>query len=62
VTGYTRGNYGQSAALYKRLLAYIEQHNLEICGPAFETYPLNEISISDPDRYLMRISITVKQH
>jgi DNA-binding transcriptional MerR regulator len=62
VTGYTRGNYGQSDALYKRLLAYIEQHRLEICGPAYETYPLNEISISDPDRYLMRISITVKRH
>jgi DNA-binding transcriptional MerR regulator len=62
VTGYTRGNYGQSDALYKRLLAYIEQHNLEICGPAYETYPLNEISISDPDRFLMRISITIKQH
>jgi hypothetical protein len=62
VTGYTRGNYGQSDALYKRLLAYIEQYNLEICGPAYETYPLNEISISDPERYLMRISITIKRH
>ncbi|MCL2009943.1 MAG: MerR family DNA-binding transcriptional regulator [Synergistaceae bacterium] len=59
-TGYSRGYYGQSAALYKRLIAHIEENGLEICGPAFETYPLNEISISDPYNYLMRVSIQVK--
>jgi DNA-binding transcriptional MerR regulator len=61
VTGYTRGNYGQSDALYRRLIAYVATHDLEICGPAYETYPLNEISIPDPNQYLMRVSITVKQ-
>jgi len=61
VTGYTRGYYGQSRELYKRLMAYIENNGLEICGPAFETYPLNEISITDPYAYLMRISISVKR-
>ena len=60
VTGHTRGYYGQSAALYKKLLAYIEENRLEICGPAYEMYPLNEISILDPYGYLMRISISVK--
>jgi DNA-binding transcriptional MerR regulator len=61
LTGYTRGNYGQSDGLYRRLTAHIEEHDLEICGPAYETYPLNEISIVDPDNYLMRISITVRR-
>jgi DNA-binding transcriptional MerR regulator len=61
LTGYTRGNYGHTDALYKKLMAYIKEHNLEICGPAYETYPLNEISIPDPNNYLIRISITVKQ-
>ena len=60
-TGYTRGYYGQSDALYKRLMAYIEDNRLEICGPAFEMYLLNEISISDPYDYLMRVSISVKK-
>ena len=59
-TGYTRGYYGKSSALYKRLMAYIEDNGLEICGPAYEMYPLNEISITDPFDYLMRISISVK--
>ena len=62
LTGYARGYYGQSDALYKRLMAYIEENGLEICGPAFEMYPLNEISIADPYNYLMRISIQVKQN
>ncbi|MDR1977650.1 MAG: MerR family transcriptional regulator [Synergistaceae bacterium] len=61
LTGYDRGNYGRTHALYTRLMAYAKEHDLEICGPAYETYPLNEISIADPNRYLIRVSITVKQ-
>ena len=61
VTGYTRGYYGQSDTLYKRLIAYIKKNGLEISGPAFEMYPLNEITITDPYNYLMRISISVKK-
>jgi len=61
VTGYTRGYYGQSDTLYKKLLAYIEENGLEISGPAFEEYPLNEISIPDPYSYLMRLSISVRK-
>ncbi|MDR1731037.1 MAG: MerR family transcriptional regulator [Synergistaceae bacterium] len=60
LTGYTRGNYGQSDALYRKLLDYAKAHDIEICGPAWEMYPLNEISIASPDDYLMRISMTVK--
>jgi DNA-binding transcriptional MerR regulator len=60
LTGYTRGYYGQTASLYERLMTHIEEHRLEICGPAYETYPLNEISIRVPDNYLIRVSITVK--
>ena len=60
VTGYTRGYYGQSDALYKKLMAYIEKNGLEICGPSYEMFLHNEISITDPFNYLMRISIHVK--
>jgi hypothetical protein len=61
LTGYTRGNYGQTDALYKKLTEYVKEHDLEISGPAYETYPLNEISIPNPNNYLIRISITVKE-
>ena len=60
VVGYTRGGYGQSHELYVRLLDYIDSNNLEICGPAYEEYPLNEICILEEKDYLMCIMITVK--
>jgi DNA-binding transcriptional MerR regulator len=60
MTGYTRGSYGKSDELYKRLMAYLGENGLEICGPAYEMYLLNEISMVRPEDYLMKISITVK--
>jgi DNA-binding transcriptional MerR regulator len=58
--GYTRGYYGSSDELYKRMLAHIEENGLEICGPTYETYPLNEISVADSNKYLMQVSISVR--
>jgi DNA-binding transcriptional MerR regulator len=58
--GYDRGYYGESDGLYKKLTAFIGGNGLEICGPAYEEYPLNEISVSDDNNYLMKISISVK--
>jgi len=59
--GYTRGSYGQSHELYMRLLDYIDANGYEICGPAFEEYPLNEICVQESDNYLIRIMITVRK-
>jgi hypothetical protein len=61
VVGYGRGSYGQTERIYTRMLKYINDNGLVICGPAYETYPLNEISMPNPDNYLIRISITVKK-
>jgi len=59
--GYTRGGYGQSHELYTRILDYIERSGYEICGAAYEEYPLNEICVTDDSNYLMRIMITVRK-
>jgi len=61
VTGYTRGNYGASNALYKRMMRFMEANGYAIDGPSYEEYPLNEISIPEPDDYLMRVSICAKK-
>jgi DNA-binding transcriptional MerR regulator len=58
--GYTRGYYGSSSALYERMMTHIEENGFEICGPTYETYPLNEISVVDSNKYLMQVSICVK--
>jgi len=59
--GYTRGGYGQSGELYDRLLAYIDANGFEICGPAYEEYPLNEFCTREDREYLMRVMITVRK-
>jgi len=60
-TGCARGNYGDSGAAYARILNFIKINGYEICGPSYEEYPLNEISVAEPDNYLMRISIQAKK-
>ena len=59
--GYKRGGYGQTAELYERVLAYIDANGFELCGPAFEEYPLNEICITHEEDYLTRLMITVRE-
>ncbi|MCL2227457.1 MAG: MerR family transcriptional regulator [Oscillospiraceae bacterium] len=57
--GYMRGGYSDGDSLYKRIIEYISEHGFEICGPAFEEYPLNEVFVTEPSNYLMRVLITV---
>jgi len=59
--GYKRGGYGQSHDLYVRILDYIDKNGFEICGPAYEEYPLNEISVLDENNYLIRVMITIRE-
>ena len=59
--GYTRGGYGQCDNLYKRMNKYIAENNYEICGDAYEEYPLNEVCLPDSNNYLIRLMITVRE-
>ena len=59
--GYRHGGYGKGAKLYERMLEYIDKDGLEICGPAYEEYPLNEISVLEEKDYLMRVMINVRE-
>ena len=57
--GYKHGGYGQHADLFERMFEYIDNNGFEICGPAYEEYPLNEISVTEKKDYLMQVMITV---
>ena len=59
--GYVRGSYGQCGSLYRRLLDYIDKNGFEICGDAYEEYPLNEVHIKENDNYLIRVLIAVRE-
>ena len=43
------------------MLDYIYSNGFEICGPTYEEYPLNEISVVEDKDYLMRVMITVRE-
>jgi len=59
--GYKRGAYGTGEPLFNRMLEYIDKHGFEICGPAYEEYPYNEVCTSEPERYLLRMLMTVRE-
>ena len=59
--GYTRGGYGRCGTLYERLIAYIDANGYEICGPAYEEYPLTELCYTNDEDYLIRLLITVQK-
>ncbi|MDR0856281.1 MAG: MerR family transcriptional regulator [Clostridiales bacterium] len=59
--GYARGYYGQTAELYKRVVAAIGENGYEISGPAYESYPQNELCVADPNNYLIRLEIAVSK-
>jgi DNA-binding transcriptional MerR regulator len=59
LVAYRRGYYGDFGDMPQRIIAYIEEHDLACTGPAFVFWLLDEITISDPNQYLMRFSVRV---
>ena len=59
--GYMRGGYEQGDALYRRMIEYIDKNGFEICGNAYEEFPLNEVCITNPEDYLIRVMITIRE-
>lgn len=57
--GYTRGYYGQVGNLPQKMADYAEKNGLEFSGPVFNLYILDELSICDPNQYLLKASAMV---
>jgi len=60
LVGYNRGYYGEVSDLPQRLTAYAQEHELEFVGPVYNLFILDEVSIPDPNGYLLRASVAVK--
>jgi effector-binding domain-containing protein len=58
--GYTRGYYGVTNGLEDRMLEYMQKNLLSPIGPAYNVYMLDEISIRDPDQYLLQACVMVE--
>jgi len=59
--GYTRGYYGQTNDLPARMVAYADSNELLFCGPVYNVYVQDEISIADPEQYLLQAMALVKE-
>ncbi len=60
VIGREYGEYSQSAGLYDRVLNYIKEAGLKVCGDAYEEYLFDETSTIDSTKYLLQIEIHVQ--
>ena len=61
LVGYTRCYYCQTNDLPQRMAKYAKKHKLVFNGPVYISYLFDEISITDPDQYLLQVSASVKE-
>jgi DNA-binding transcriptional MerR regulator len=61
LTGYTRGYYGQTNDLPQRMADYADKNGLMFTGPVYNTYLLDELSMTDPEQYLLQASASVSE-
>lgn len=54
-----RGPYEQNGAIYEQLLSYAALHRLEIAGPPYEFYEIDNRDTADPTEFLSRIEMRV---
>jgi len=59
--GYTRGYYGKTNDLPKRMAAFAKKNGLVFTGPVYNLYLFDEMSIVDPEQYLLQVSASVKE-
>ncbi|MFD1883915.1 MerR family transcriptional regulator [Paenibacillus wenxiniae] len=61
LVSYMRADYGDTDKIYPRIFEHIEQQGYEISGHAYEEYVQDEISVQNPDEYLVRVLIQIKK-
>lgn len=60
VVGYVHGDYGETNDVYRDLLSFIEENNLQIAGNAYEEYLLDELAESDSQNFVMQVLVQVE--
>ena len=61
MVGYTQGYYGVFGDFALKLTDYAKAHDLVFDGPVYVIYLLDEICTTDPDQYLVQVSVGVKK-
>lgn len=61
LVGYVRGYYGEMGDLPERMALYAKENFLELSGPLYTMYLLEETSTDDPSQYLAQSCIAVSK-
>lgn len=56
------GNWRTIGSTYKRMLAYIREHELQVENEYIERYLIDTLSIDDPDSYVTEIAVKLKKN
>lgn len=59
--GYTRGYYGKTNDLPKKMVAFAKKNGLVFNGSVYNLYLFDEMSITDTEQYLLQVSASVKE-
>lgn len=55
------GYYGELENLRDRVADYAKQHSLTLTGPVYIVYLLDEVCVTEPDKYLAQMSVAVAE-
>ena len=61
LVGIVNCYYGERQDLHRRMADYALRNGLEFFGPAYMVYLLDETSVTEPEQYLLQISVEVKR-
>jgi effector-binding domain-containing protein len=59
LVAYHRGYYGQAQDFPLRIRAYIDENHIEVTGPVYNVFVLDEITMLDRNDYLLQFSVRV---
>ncbi|MCL2351685.1 MAG: MerR family transcriptional regulator [Firmicutes bacterium] len=57
LVAYKTGFYGKAGDAAERISSFIKERRYELKGPVYEIYLLDEICVSEPDRYVSQILV-----
>lgn len=60
LVSYSKANYGDTDKIYPRIFDYIEKNNYAIIGDAYEEYLQDEVSLQNPEEYLVKVMVHIK--
>lgn len=61
LVGYLKGYYSKAPLIYNKILEFMNNHNLEMIGLAYEDVLIDQVCVKNPDDFVLKISIQVRE-